>query len=33
MEYCEGGDLAAFLKKLKKDKENIPEDAIWKIFM
>ncbi len=33
MEYCEGGDLSVFLKKLKKDKEQIPEEAVWKIFM
>lgn len=33
MEYCEGGDLKQFLKKLKKDKELIPENSIWKIFM
>ncbi|EDK31484.1 Serine/Threonine kinase domain protein (macronuclear) [Tetrahymena thermophila SB210] len=33
MEYCEGGDLAAFLKNLKKEKETIPEEAIWRIFM
>ena len=32
MEYCEGGDLAQFLKKLKKDKESLPEEAVWKIF-
>ena len=32
MEYCEGGDLALFLKKLKKSNEYLPEDAIWKIF-
>lgn len=32
MEYCEGGDLAAFLKNLKKEKETIPEEAIWRIF-
>lgn len=32
MEYCEGGDLAQFLKKLRKDKEYLNEDAVWKIF-
>jgi NIMA (never in mitosis gene a)-related kinase len=32
MEYCEGGDLANFLKKIKKEKEEFPEDAIWKIL-
>ncbi|CAD8204970.1 unnamed protein product [Paramecium octaurelia] len=32
MEYCEGGDLAQFLKKLKKDKEYLPEESVWKIF-
>lgn len=33
MEHCEGGDLSEFLKKLKREKETIPEEAIWKIFM
>jgi serine/threonine protein kinase len=33
MEFCEGGDLALFLKRLKKEKELIPEEAVWKIFM
>lgn len=32
MEYCEGGDLSQFLKKLKNDKESLPEDSVWKIF-
>jgi len=32
MEYCERGDLAVFLKKLKADHETIPEKAIWEIF-
>ena len=27
MEYCEGGDLAQFLKKLKKEKEEFPEEV------
>lgn len=33
MEFCECGDLAAFIQKLKKEKEFIPEDSIWRIFM
>lgn len=33
MEYCEGGDLLKMLKKLKKDKELLPEETIWKFFM
>lgn len=33
MEYCEGGDLLRLFKKLKKEKELIPEETIWKFFM
>lgn len=33
MEYCEGGDMATFLKKLRRDKETLPEETVWKIFM
>ncbi len=33
MEYCEGGDMATSLKKLKRDKETLPEETIWTIFM
>lgn len=27
MEYCEGGDLAQFLKKLRKQKSEFPEEV------
>ena len=33
MELCEGGDLAIFLKNLKKQNKTIPEENIWEIFM
>ena len=33
MEYCEGGDINQLIKRLKKDKEYLPEETIWKIFM
>jgi serine/threonine protein kinase len=32
MEYCEGGDIGALIKRCKKNKEHIAEDVIWKIF-
>ena len=32
MEYCEGGDIGLLIKRLKKTKEYIPEEIIWKIF-
>jgi serine/threonine protein kinase len=32
MEYCEGGDIGALIKRCKKNKEFIAEDVIWKIF-
>ncbi len=32
MEYCEGGDIGALIKRCKKNKEYIAEDVIWKIF-
>lgn len=32
MEYCEGGDIGLLIKRLKKNKELIPEEIIWKIF-
>lgn len=32
MEYCEGGDLRALIKKCKRDHEHIPEELIWKVF-
>ena len=31
MEFCEGGDLSKFLKKLEKDNKFLPEESIWKI--
>lgn len=33
MEYCEGGDMSLVIKKLRKDKELLPEEIIWKFFM
>ena len=32
MEYCEGGDMGALLKRCKKCNDYIAEDVIWKIF-
>lgn len=32
MEYCEGGDMGALIKRCKKNKDFIAEDVIWKIF-
>jgi len=32
MEYCEGGDIGALIKRCKKNCEYIAEDVIWKIF-
>ena len=32
MEYCEGGDIGHLIKRLKKNKENMAEDLIWKVF-
>lgn len=32
MEYCEGGDMGALLKRCKRDRDYIAEDVIWKIF-
>ena len=32
MEFCEGGDLRALIKKCKRDREHIPEELIWKVF-
>ena len=32
MEYCEGGDIGALIKRCKKNSEYIAEDVIWKIF-
>ena len=33
MEYCENGDLAHLIKRLRKDKDFVQEDVVWKIFM
>ena len=30
MEYCERGDMAQLIKRLKKEKEYVPEDKVWK---
>jgi NIMA (never in mitosis gene a)-related kinase len=32
MEYCEGGDMAALIKKHKREKEFVSEEKIWKIL-
>lgn len=32
MEYCEKGDMAQLIKKLRRDKEYLPEDFIWKVL-
>lgn len=32
MEYCEGGDIGALIKRCRKNKDYIAEDVIWKIF-
>lgn len=32
MEYCEGGDIGALIKRCKKNSDYIAEDVIWKIF-
>ena len=31
MEYCAGGDLAAYIKKCRREKRRIEEDVIWKV--
>jgi NIMA (never in mitosis gene a)-related kinase 2 len=33
MEFCEGGDMAAVVKKCKRERDFLPEEVIWKIFM
>ena len=33
MEYCEGGDMGSVIKKCKKDRDYLPEELVWKIFM
>ncbi|KAI8929250.1 kinase-like domain-containing protein [Entophlyctis helioformis] len=32
MEYCEGGDLAAVIRRCKKEKRYIPEDVVWNLL-
>jgi len=32
MEYCEKGDMAQLIRKLRKDKEYLPEEQIWKVL-
>jgi NIMA (never in mitosis gene a)-related kinase len=32
MEFCEQGDMAALIKRCKKQKQNIPEEMAWKIL-
>eukprot|EP00164_Ancoracysta_twista_P027733 GFYU01054806.1.p1 GENE.GFYU01054806.1~~GFYU01054806.1.p1 ORF type:complete len:429 (+),score=165.12 GFYU01054806.1:78-1364(+) len=32
MEHCEGGDLAGLIKKAKRERRQIDEDTVWKIF-
>ncbi|OMJ76132.1 hypothetical protein SteCoe_24575 [Stentor coeruleus] len=33
MEFCEGGDMSGVIKKCKRDRDFLPEEIIWKIFM
>ena len=33
MEYCEGGDMGTVIKKCKRDRDYLPEELVWKIFM
>lgn len=33
MEYCPGGDLAAYIKKCRREKRRIDEAVIWKVFL
>ena len=33
MEYCEGGDMGSVVKKCKKDRDYLPEELVWKVFM
>jgi len=32
MEYCDGGDLTAIIKRCRKERKYIDEDVIWKIL-
>ena len=31
-EYCEGGDLAAVIRRCRKEKRYIPEEVVWSLF-
>jgi serine/threonine protein kinase len=31
LEFCEGGDLAAVIRRCRKEKRFIPEDVIWNL--
>jgi len=33
MEYCEGGDLAAIIRRCRKEGRFIPESVIWSLFI
>jgi NIMA (never in mitosis gene a)-related kinase 2 len=32
IEYCEGGDLAAVIRRCRKDMRYVPEDVIWTLL-
>jgi serine/threonine protein kinase len=32
LEYCEGGDLAAVIKRCRREKRYIPEEVVWTLF-
>lgn len=32
MEYCEGGDMAAMIKRQKREKQFFSEEKIWKVL-
>ena len=32
MEFCEGGDMAALIKKHRRDKDYIGEEKVWKVL-
>eukprot|EP00361_Fabrea_salina_P007539 CAMPEP_0202438896 /NCGR_PEP_ID=MMETSP1345-20130828/35635_1 /ASSEMBLY_ACC=CAM_ASM_000843 /TAXON_ID=342563 /ORGANISM="Fabrea Fabrea salina" /LENGTH=425 /DNA_ID=CAMNT_0049053385 /DNA_START=36 /DNA_END=1310 /DNA_ORIENTATION=+ len=33
MEFCEGGDMGALIKRCRRERDFIAEDVIWKVFM
>ncbi len=33
MEFCDGGDLQQYLKRHARDREFVPEETIWSIFL